>query len=306
MADQNQPPSQEPASTDGGSPHEALFLVLPYLSVLELLNVARVCTSLRRAVEDDDDILPWLNLVVERPLSRRLSDQRLIGISSRGKGRLKSLILVDCINVTDDGLQLVVSNNPLIAKLHVPGCIRLTPDGIIRAVKTLSDDNNDCRLKSLCISNILGINKQHFHTLCSYLQRAHKLGDTATSNIIDVDICPVCDEVSQVYACPQSSERGKCNRKGCKLCIPRCEECGRCADCKEDVELEEATLCSEVLCSECWLHLPKCNHCNQPYCTKHAYRRQQPQGGSGGGTGWLCEACHVKANEVLEHGDDDD
>ncbi|CAL1363264.1 unnamed protein product [Linum trigynum] len=276
MADQNQPPSQEPASTDGGSPHEALFLVLPYLSVLELINVSRVCTSLRRAVEDDDGILP------------------------------ACLILVDCINVTDDGLQLVVSNNPLIAKLHVPGCIRLTPDGIIRAVKTLSDDNSDCRLKSLCISNILGINKQHFHSLCSYLQSAHKLGDTATSNIIDVDICPVCDEVRQVYACPQSSEKGKCSRRGCKLCIPRCEECGRCADCKEDVELEEATLCSEVLCSECWLHLPKCNHCNQPYCTKHAYRRQQQQDGSGGGTGWLCEACHVKANEVLEHGDDDD
>ncbi|CAN0877071.1 F-box protein SKIP28 [Linum grandiflorum] len=280
------------SSSSAGPPHEALFLVLPYLSsVLDLLSVSRVCSQLRVAVADD--VLPWMDLVVDgSPLNRRLSNQSLIGLASRGKGMLRSLTLVDCFNVTDDGLQSVISNNPLITKLHVPGCWRLTAEGIIRATKTLSENQtSDSSLKSLEINNIHDITKQHYQTLCSYLEQ-----QGTTDYHIDVEICPMCDQVRRVYECPTrpefSAEQSCYSRRGCKLCVARCEECRRCAWCADDEMLdEEASLCAEVWCSRCWLLLSKCDHCNKPYCAQHADRMHRGKVGQG----WLCEACLVEA-----------
>ncbi|CAN1151555.1 F-box protein SKIP28 [Linum perenne] len=299
MAANHQPPPPPAADINTpppppGPPHDALFLVLPYLSVLDLLSISRVCSPLRAAVATD--VLPWLDVIVEKPLNRRLSDQSLIGISSRGDGKLRSLTLVDCFNITDDGLQSVVAENPLITKLRVPGCRRLTPEGIIRAVKTLSGS-----LKSLELGDIYSITKQHYQTLCFYLEQQ----GTTSDYHIDIEICPSCDEVRRVYDCPWPWEGGeRCRRRGCKICVPRCEECGMCAQCTEEEELEEeASLCAEVWCSKCWLRVEKCDHCNKPYCGRHAYLRQLHRVDGG----WLCEGCYVEANETSwEHGDDDD
>lgn len=95
-------------------PHEAMFLVLAYLPLFELLSMGQVCKSLKQAL--DNDILPWLNLLVENPLNSRVSDNILMEITSKANGRLKALGLIDCVKITDDGLQAVIANNPLINK----------------------------------------------------------------------------------------------------------------------------------------------------------------------------------------------
>lgn len=97
------------------APHEALFLVLAYLPVYELLLMSQACTSLRDAV--NNDVLPWLNLVVDRPLSSGLSDDTLMKITSKANGTLKTLALINCVHITDQGLQRVVQQNHLIDKV---------------------------------------------------------------------------------------------------------------------------------------------------------------------------------------------
>lgn len=103
-------------SSFAGPPHEALFLVLAYLPLFELLSMSEVCRSLRDAVEKN--VLPWLNIIVERPLSLRLSDEILMKISSKANGRLRTLVLLYCAKITDDGLQRVIDQNPLISKVQ--------------------------------------------------------------------------------------------------------------------------------------------------------------------------------------------
>lgn len=97
---------------EAGSPHEALFLVLAYLPLFELLAMSEVCMSLRDAVEKD--VLPWLNIIVERPLNLRLSDEILMKVASKANGRLRTLALINCAWISDDGLQRVIDKNPLI------------------------------------------------------------------------------------------------------------------------------------------------------------------------------------------------
>ena len=105
----------EQEASEAKAPHEAMFLVLAYLPVYEVVVMSQVCTSLRDAV--NNDILPWLNVIVQRPLSWRLNDEILIKITSKANGRLKTLALINCMHVTDHGLQRVVQQNPLINKV---------------------------------------------------------------------------------------------------------------------------------------------------------------------------------------------
>jgi hypothetical protein len=65
-----------------------------------------------------------------------------------------------------------------------------------------------------------------------------------------------------------------------------CEECGGCIE-SEELEL---TACGDNLCSKCWLQLPKCNFCNQPYCKLHTNQQHRLSGSSG----FVCDVCHVK------------
>lgn len=107
--------NDEEKEESGGSPHEALFLVLAYLPLFELLAFSEVCRSLKDAVKKD--ILPWLNITVERPLNLRLSDEILMKIASKADGRLRALALLNCTRITDDGLQRVIDKNPFINKV---------------------------------------------------------------------------------------------------------------------------------------------------------------------------------------------
>lgn len=287
-----------------GPPHEALFFVLAYLDVFDLLVMSKVCMPLRDAVSKD--VLPWRNIIIERPLNSRLSDEILVQITSKAQGRLRSLALINCFKITDDGLQTVIEKNHLISKLHVPGCSGLTPEGIIRTVKTLSQHHNS--LESLQINGIHNLKKEHLETISSHLQmnpphqkpqpilyHHHSSSLTSrneeSSRMIDVDICPKCNEVRTVFDCPRATsksgrEQSFTHCRGCYFCISRCEECGQCVD---DEELEE-TLCFGILCTDCWLLLPKCCFCNQAYCKQHEnQQRSLPDS-----TGFLCDLCNEK------------
>lgn len=101
--------------TEAAEPHEALFLVIAYLPVYEILTMSQICKSLRDAV--NNDILLWFNVVVERPLNSRLSDDTLFKITSKANGRLQTLALKNCIHITNQGLQRVVEQNPFINKV---------------------------------------------------------------------------------------------------------------------------------------------------------------------------------------------
>ncbi|OMP06432.1 hypothetical protein CCACVL1_01579 [Corchorus capsularis] len=158
--------NEEQEQEVAGLPHEALFLVLPYLPLLELLVMSEVCMPLKDAVKKD--ILPWLNIIVERPLNLRFSDEILMKVASKANGRLKTLALINCARITDNGLQRVIDENPLINKLHIPGCTGLTPDGVISAVQKLCQ-NPHHSLKSIQINGIYNMKKEHLETLTSYL-----------------------------------------------------------------------------------------------------------------------------------------
>lgn len=101
---------------EAGQPHEALFLVLPYLPLNELLTTAEVCTSLRDAVRED--ILLYLDLIVQYPLSRKLSDDILLNLTSKAGGRLRIMSLTDCFRITDHGLLRVIEENRLIEQVN--------------------------------------------------------------------------------------------------------------------------------------------------------------------------------------------
>ncbi|XVE91977.1 hypothetical protein REPUB_Repub01dG0057300 [Reevesia pubescens] len=295
-----------------GSPNETLFLVLAsYLPLFELLAMSEVCKSLRDAVKKD--ILPWLNIVVQRPLNLRLSDEILMKIASKANGRLRTLALLNCVRITDDGLQRVIDQNPLINKLHIPGCTGLSPNGVIRAVEKLS--GNCHSLKSLQINGIYNMSKEHLGRLQNYLLKNQTQQQVQQKQqqpllyhnyrkfqaytreefgrIIDVEICPKCNEVRMVFDCP----REECKRTGCrmcKFCIPRCEECGRCV---KPEDLEE-TVCADTLCSDCWIQLSKCNFCNKPCCSQNENLRINSTGST-----WICGVCH---DEFLRSSDDFD
>ncbi|PQQ20798.1 F-box protein SKIP28 [Prunus yedoensis var. nudiflora] len=310
MGQQEHEAIENPQDKKAGPPREALSLISAYLPLFELLAMSGVCTSLRDAV--NKDVLSWLDIVVKSPLNLRLSDEILMKITSKANGRLTTLALMDCAKITDDGLQRVVERNPLINKLYLPGCTGLTPEGVIGAMKTLSEHHHG--LKSLMISGIYNINKEHLETLRPYLEKNlsqqeqsgswpllfHEHRDVPTFRhdkgytTIDVEVCPKCDEVRMVFDCPRRTCKRKIGRsmsdcRGCNFCIPRCQECGGCVDDSEEVE---EAVCADILCSDCWLQLPKCDFCNKPYCKQHAHNGSCPPGS----TGFVCDVCCANFN----------
>ncbi|XP_031271706.1 F-box protein SKIP28-like [Pistacia vera] len=296
------PCHHEEEAAVAGPPHEALFVVLTYLPLYELLAMSEVCKSLRHTV--NNDVLQWL--VVQGPLNWRLSDEILVKLSSKMNGKITTLGLISCVKITDSALLQVVRNNPLINTLHIPGCIGLSPEGIIKAVEILSKQNKT--LKSLQLAGIYSIKKEHLETLHSHLKLNssdpqnqnqpllyHEYRNSsshlpASDRQIDVEMCPRCNQVRVVFECAKvlcniKDKKSKWFRecKGCCVCIPRCAQCGGCMDYLE----QEETACMDILCSECWLHLPKCDFCNKPYCKRHALQQTVSPGSSG----FLCDVC---------------
>ncbi|XVF02674.1 hypothetical protein REPUB_Repub04eG0194700 [Reevesia pubescens] len=251
-----------------GAPHEALG----YLGARDLLVVENVCTSLRSIVQNDP--LLWRSIHIDQPLNDKITDDVLLQITSRAQGSLQCLSLVDCQKITDEGLKRVVVNNPKLIKLSVPGCRRLSIEGILNSLKALKSMGTQ-GVKHLRIGGLYGVTQKHFEELKFLLgldkqmqQIVHKPHFYNGRNVylsceddraIDIEMCHRCQNMRLVYDCPAEG----CLRKehdaqlcrACTICIARCVQCGRCIN---DGEYEE-TFSLELLCSDCWkLQLAKC------------------------------------------------
>uniref|UniRef100_A0A0D9X817 Uncharacterized protein n=1 Tax=Leersia perrieri TaxID=77586 RepID=A0A0D9X817_9ORYZ len=248
--------SAAPAAA-AGEPHAALLLSLAYL--------------------------PLRELVVGPPLAHRITDDALLELTGRAEGTLRSLRLLGCPRVSDAGLLRVVQSNPAITELYMPSCTGLTADGVVKIVQVLYECKghlNRIRLHGICrmtqhhldaINSVMSNgNPQQDEQSLFYSHRVHEVLNTKNERRIDVDVCPMCTDVRLVFdctrdGCRKNSSRPQC--RGCFFCVARCETCGGCIDLEELSETELA--CSDFLCMECWLPLPKCSTCNRPYCKKH-------------------------------------
>ncbi|XP_022776240.1 F-box protein SKIP14-like [Durio zibethinus] len=247
-----------------GAPHEALILALGYLGVRDLFIVQNVCTSLRSIVQNDP--LLWRNIHIDQPLSEKITDDVLLQITSRAQGSLQCLSLVDCQRITDEGLKRVVADNPKLIKLSVPGCIRLSIEGVLNSLKALKSMGSQ-GVKHLRIGGLYGVTLKHFEELKFLLgmdnqiqQIVHKPHFYNRRNVylscgddraVDIEMCPRCQSMRLVYDCPveccQWKDHAAHSCRACTLCISRCVQCGRCIN---DNEYEE-TFCLELLCSDC-------------------------------------------------------
>lgn len=257
---------------DGGAPHAAVSFALCYLGVQDLLSVGRVCRSLHSLVQGDP--LLWRNIHIDQPLNEKITDDILLQLTNRARGNLQRLSLVECPRITDEGLKRVLESNPRLTKLSVPGCTRLSIEGVVsslRAFKLTSTQG----IKHLRIGGLFGVTQEHFEELkfllgsdCSltqqnyykphYYHRGNFYVSCDDERAIDIEKCPRCQNLRLVYDCPVDGCQGKEHAtqacRACTLCIPRCIQCGRCINESEYVE----TFSLELLCSECWKPSLKC------------------------------------------------
>ncbi|KAI8541366.1 hypothetical protein RHMOL_Rhmol08G0054700 [Rhododendron molle] len=254
--------------SDGGAPHDALLFTLGYLGVRDLLSVERVCKSLRDAVQNDS--LIWRNIHIDQPLSHGITDDALLRLTSRAQGTLQCLSLVQCLRITDSGLTHVIERNPGLKKLSVPGCLRLSIEGILCNLKYLKAAGK-LRINNLRIGGLYGITNKQFEEL-KFLLGADNPKQLSTrkprfygggklylscddDRAIDIEACPRCQKLRQVYDCPAERCQGKNQStqlcRACTMCIARCIHCGCCIN---DTDYEE-TFCLDLLCLDCWKQL---------------------------------------------------
>ncbi|KAJ9169387.1 hypothetical protein P3X46_017589 [Hevea brasiliensis] len=256
---------------DAGSPHAAFAFALGYLGVRDLLVVEMVCKSLRSTVRNDP--LLWRSIHIDQPLNDKITDDVLLQLTNVAQGNLQCLSLIECPRITDDGLKHVLQNNPRLIKLSVPGCTRLSIEGIVSSLKAFKTMGTQ-GVKHLRIGGLYGVTQKHFEELMLLLgtdkhmqQNAHKPHFYHRGNFylsceddrtIDIEVCPRCQNLRLVYDCPaegcQQKEHSTQACRACTLCILRCVQCGRCINDNEYVE----TFCLELLCSDCWKQVQKC------------------------------------------------
>lgn len=254
------------------SPHSSIIFSLSYLGLSDLLSVERVCKYLHSYVRGESFL--WKSIHVGQPLNERITDDILLELANRARGGLECLSLVECSRITDDGLRRVLEANPKIIKLSVPGCTRLSVEGIVDMLKAYNSMGTQ-GVKHLHIGGLYGITQKQFDELNFLLgtdtqlqQHPHKPHFYCRGNLyltcdddraIDIEVCPRCQNLRLVYDCPAEGCQGVVGRttqvcRACTLCIPRCSQCGRCIN---DSEYEE-TFCLELLCCSCSQYLVKC------------------------------------------------
>ncbi|KAI3886343.1 hypothetical protein MKW92_026111 [Papaver armeniacum] len=183
------------------------------LVVSDLPSVESVCKFLSYTIRSDARL--WRDIHIDRTTSRgRITDDALLQLANMAQGNLRTLSLVKCSKITDDGLKHVLERNPRLIKLNVPACTRLT--------------KYTARwIKQVRVGECYDVQQIHFEELKSLI------GEDSCRQKSDVKNLR-CRFFQMVYDCPTESCQGK--------------KCGRCIN---DVELEE-TFCLETLCSSCW------------------------------------------------------
>ncbi|CAN6478680.1 unnamed protein product [Victoria cruziana] len=289
------------AIVDPGVPHEGMFFVLAYLELRDLFSVRKVCRSLRDAV--NGDLLLWRDICVDRPLSGKLTNEALAEITAKAQGNLRSLTLRSCWMVTDLGLDRVVAENPRISEICLPGCVHVTADGVVKAVRTLADRTGQgpLPLKRLALHGLRNLTAEHVDILNSMMKQSQRkqmhryygFGHSLTQGndhhgVIDVDVCPKCRNVSLIFDCTRKECMEKRHHRllqcrGCSLCIARCDDCGGCLRWDEFGQ----TFCCDLLCENCWMQLPKCRFCNRSGCRSNASHSLMETE-----TGPICQLCY--------------
>lgn len=157
-------------------------------------------------------------------------------------------------------------------QLGVPGCTRITIDGILGILRDLKSTGK-LQVKHLEIAGIFGVTKDHYDELFDLLNIVNNVEQTIQKprfyhrgyscvscdddRALDIEMCPKCQNSRLVYDCPAEDCKGKKEGseecRACSLCIQRCYHCGRCIN---DSEYEE-TFCLEFLCAVCSKPTPK-------------------------------------------------
>ncbi|XAR51964.1 hypothetical protein NMG60_11006777 [Bertholletia excelsa] len=255
--------SEVNSAASGGAPHDAFTFVLGYLGVKDLLSVERVCKSLRDAVRSDP--LLWRSICIEQPLNGKITDDALLQLTSRARGTLQCLSLVECLWVTERGLRHVLESNSGLTKLSVPGCMKLSVEAILCNLRASKSAGN-LGIKNLRIGGLPGItNKQYeelkfllgvdnHSELSGHKPRFYGGGQLYLAcdddRAIDIEACPRCQKPRQVFDCPADSCQGKHQTaqlcRACTSCIARCFYCGRCLG--DDYQ---ETFCLDPACLDC-------------------------------------------------------
>ena len=103
-----------------GPPHAAFSFVLGYLGTRELLLVESVCKFLQSTAEGDPFF--WRNINICGKPDVKITDDVLLRLTSKAQGGLESLSLVNCVMISDDGLNKVLLNNPKVTKVGNKFC----------------------------------------------------------------------------------------------------------------------------------------------------------------------------------------
>ncbi|XP_038892074.1 uncharacterized protein LOC120081355 isoform X2 [Benincasa hispida] len=268
------------SSDESGPPHAALNFVLGYLGTRELLVVESVCKSLQSTAEGDPFF--WKNINICGKLDVKITDDVLLKLTSKAQGGLESLSLVNCVMISDDGLNEVLLKNPKVTKLCVPGCTRLTIGGIVDNLKAFKSRGGP-GIKHLSIAGMYGVTEVHYKELEKLLVGIENLTHPNTpqprfyrggeprfpssngGRVIDIERCPKCMNMRIVYDCPvvgcKGIKEGDTNTdantprcRACTLCIARCNWCGRCID----ETVHEETFCLDLRCIDCGKEISKC------------------------------------------------
>ncbi|KAF2597765.1 hypothetical protein F2Q68_00011557 [Brassica cretica] len=250
-------------SIDGGenaNVHPALGFCLYHLGVKDLLSVSMVCKSLHTTVCDDS--LLWKHIHISQPLNEKINDESLLRLTERAHGTMQCLRLVDCSKITEDCLRKVLERNPQVVKLGVPGCTRISIDGLVSILRDLKSSGK-LKVKHLETGGLYGVTKDHYDELLDLLDignnaeqtiqkpRYYHRGYTFAScddvvRALDIEMCRKCQNWRIVYDCPAEDCKGKEECRACSLCVQRCVQCGRCIN-----GVYEETFCLEFLCSGC-------------------------------------------------------
>ncbi|CAI9275158.1 unnamed protein product [Lactuca saligna] len=194
------------SNNEGGDPHEAFVLALTYLGTKDLLLLECVCKTLSSTIRSDS--LLWRTIHIDQPLSEKITDDILVQLTNRSEGNLRCLTLIKCPRITDDGLKRVLETNPKLTKLSVPGCTRLSIDGILNNLKAfkLSGTGGTSGIKHIRTGGFYGITYEHFKELKlllgsddnniqknDYLPHYYHRGNLYLPDDerdIDVEVCP--------------------------------------------------------------------------------------------------------------------
>ncbi|GLU11410.1 hypothetical protein SLE2022_281580 [Rubroshorea leprosula] len=245
---------------EAGAPHDGMLLALGYLGVRDLLAVEGVCRSFRDAIRGD--LLLWRSIHVDQPFNEMITDVTLVKLTNRAQGSLQCLSLVDCRKITDYGLKCVLESNPRLSKLSVPGCIKLSIEGILFNLRALKSAGS-LVIKQLRVGGRLGTTNEQFEELKSLIgadmiqQKTRKPQfyrdgqqylPWDDDRAIDIEMCPRCQNLRLVYDCPAESCSNTAQLcRACRLCITRCIQCGCCIENRDYEEM----FCLDNRCMDC-------------------------------------------------------